>query len=185
MTSLRGRLLAAAFLLALFVIGVGAGPLMAILALAGLIVIAVIWIWPHAGLIGMILTGVGIPMLASSSTTIPVSITQILAMITLISYVHWAVLNRQQPTYAPHMWALIVFGGVVVISVFLAPDKAQSLIGASIYIRALLFAGDYRIFRNILAFGHHDRPRTDSGSDAEFDFGSGRIRGAWVSHPSR
>ena len=141
MTSLRGRLLAAAFLLALFAIGVGAGPLMAIVALAGLIVIAVIWIWPHAGLIGMILTGVGIPMLASSSTTIPVSITQILAMITLISYVHWAVLNRQQPTYAPHMWALIVFGGVVVISVFLAPDKAQSLIGASIYIRALLFAG--------------------------------------------
>ncbi len=132
--------LALVVFVAVLALGLLAGPLLALVAMAGLVFVAVVWASPHVGLVGMIVAGVGVPFLASASERIPVSVTQLLALVTLASYLHWALRNRVLPTYAPHMVAMAVFTGVVLASVVHAPERLQSLIGASIYLRAVLFA---------------------------------------------
>jgi hypothetical protein len=132
--------LALAVFAGVLALGLVAGPVLALVAMAGLVFAAVVWASPHVGLVGMIVAGVGVPFLASASERIPVSVTQLLALFTLASYLHWAMRNRVLPTYAPHMVAMGVFTGVVLASVAHAPDRLQSLLGASIYLRAVLFA---------------------------------------------
>lgn len=136
--TLTYSVIAAFALVALFF---AVGPLMALGALASLLVALAIWFWPTVGVVLMIVTGVGIPHLAAANSYIPISITQVVALLTIGSgaYSVWA--HREQFTYAPHFIAIVAFLAIVMASTLLKPDMEQSRIGASTYLRAAMFVG--------------------------------------------
>lgn len=136
--------------LALTILGVlaaVAGAKLAIAAVAGIILAAVIFWYPNVGLVCLILTGTCFQVFGSrGSTGLPINLSQIFVALTTLSYLIYMIRNKISLSYSPQLIALGLYAVVVFMSSALVADRYWAIFGVA---RSIEFFLNYYLIANI------------------------------------
>lgn len=125
------------------------GGTLVIVALAGVLLVAAIFVWPTVGLALLMLTGTSLQISQSAHLTgLPISLSRILGVLTLLSWGIWMIRRRAVLTFSPQMIALAAFAAFMALSALFVPDREQSVIGLSRISQLILL---YLLLANLTA----------------------------------